>query len=288
MKRLLVLASLIYSLSTNAQSLLLVQSATVNNLYGNAIANALLRREKVDSIDVFHARTFAHDVSDYSRDALKKAVEAYLQQAKPSEVLFVGERPEGLNMQIPSKYTPLLFGADSVNDVALRAASIYNPKWNKVYIVTGPSFNSKLREAEIAKWAEGLEVETFRVSTVLEYRKVLLDLQKQDTGTLVMNVFGLLDEWNQNVGYGELEDILLATNKRHLDVGICRDGFDTTFALGPTPEEAATRVIALYSSNLKSHISSCANLLRLKEKWLPVYRKTTGRFDVVIGGYDEI
>lgn len=284
MKGLWALASLIYCLTVDAQSLLVVQSATVHDLYGNSIVAQLLAVEREPHIFVFNARRFTYDTSAYSRESLKRVLKAAVERSKPSLILYLGE-PE-FDTGFPSKYSSVLIGADNFNTAALRAASSYNEKWAKTYIVTDSSALATLRLTELKTRLEGLDVEIHIVNTVLEYRKLLLDLQKEAVGTIVMNVFGLKDEWNNTVGYAELEKIMVATNRRHIDVGICRSGFKTALAVGPTPKEAASLAIASYNKPLNLHISSCANLSRLKSKpsWLSLYRKSMGKFDIVEGG----
>ncbi|MNG01789.1 hypothetical protein D3C84_847830 [compost metagenome] len=141
-----------------------------------------------------------------------------------------------------------------------------------------------MRLADLKKQLGEKKTEEFDVDTVLEFRTLLQKLQGEPKGTIVLNVFTLVDEWNSNVGYTEIEKLLVTANSRHLDVGICRTGFKTTFALGPTPSEAAVIAMGVYDQSSKSHISSCANLKRVKAKWLPVYRVSIGKFDIVEGG----
>lgn len=286
MKRLLASLSLIYVITVSAQSLLVVQSAQIHDLYGNSIVTALLETEGIEQVDVFHARLFTHDSSEYSRTNLKRVLKAHVERAKPAEILFLGEPV--IDVGVPYKYTPILVGSKSFNTTALTAARDYNPEWNKIYIVSGPSHVAQLRQANLQTHMDGFDVETFTVSTVADFQKRLLSLQDEPKGIIVLNAFTLLDEWKQDVGYAELEEILVSVNKRHLDVGLCRRKFDTALALGPTPEEAAALASSSYhvAENELPHISSCANLRRLSSKWLPVYRKSQGKFDIVVGGYD--
>lgn len=282
MKWLLVVGLLILCVTGNAQSLSVVQSAIVHDLYGNTIVSKMLTDEDDHMIDVLNVREFAHDNSSYSRDALTKVVRNWVGIRKPGLVLFLGE--PALDIGVPTKYSSVLFGGQTFNMVAVTAAADYNSKWDPIYIINGHSSLALLRYADLAKQLEGKKLEVFDVGTVLEYRTVIHNLQSEAKGTIVLNVFSLVDEWKNNVGFNEIESLLVTSNKRHVDVGICRSGFKTTFALGPTPAEAALLAMAAYNQPKKSHISSCANLDRVKANWLPVYRTSLGKFDLVEGG----
>ncbi|AGS82128.1 hypothetical protein O152_gp233 [Pseudomonas phage PaBG] len=284
MRRLLAIGSLIYCVMANAQSLLVVQSATVNDLYGNTIIAKILEDQNgsVDHIAVFNARQFTHDRSAHSREILSKVLRTYVEHSKPSALLFLGEPI--VDVGIPTQYSSVLIGSTSFNTTALKAASIYNKHWSPVYVISDNSVLANLRLQELRRQLDGIELDVTTVSTVIEYRQALLDLQDQPKGTLVLNAFSLLDEWQDSVGFAEIENLLVKTNRRHVDVGICRNGFKTTLAIGPTPAEAAALATAPYSQASNSHISSCANLSRVVPKWLGLYRATMGKYDIVEGG----
>lgn len=284
MRRLLAIGSLIYCVMANAQSLLVVQSSTVHDLYGNTIIAKILEDQHgaVDHVAVFNARQFSHDRSAHSREILAKVLKDYTEKSKPSLLLFLGE-PE-VPVGVPTKYSPVLTGPKTFNTTALKAASIYNKKWSPIYVISDDSILANLRLQELRQQLDGVELEVTAVSTVLEYRRALLELQDQPRGTVILNAFSLLDEWQEPVGYAEIEDLLVKTNQRHVDVGICRNGFKTTLAIGPTPEEAAALAMAPYNQASTSHISSCANLSRIVPKWLGLYRATMGKYDTVEGG----
>lgn len=284
MKRLLALGSLIYCLTVNAQSLFVVQSATISDLYGSTIVAKILENENgaTDRIGYFNARQFTHDRSAYSRGLLAGVLRENIKLAKPKIILFLGEPV--VEVGVPVKYSSVLVGAASFNSVALKAASIHNKKWSSVYVVSDSSILANLRLQELRGQLKDVEVDVRVVSTVLEYRDVLLKLQREPTGTLVLNAFTLLDEWKEPVGYDEIEQLLVATNRTHVEVGICRRGFKTAFALGPTPMEAANLAMLPYIQQSKTHISSCANLHRSMTLWPEVYRATMGKYDIVEGG----
>jgi len=278
----LVVASLILCSTVNAQSLSVVQSATIHDLYGNTIIQKMLANEDDHMIDVLNVREFSHDNSAYSRDSLTNVVKAWVEKRKPDLVVFLGE--PALNIGFSTKYSSVLFGGETFNMVAATALGAYNPKEKAIYIITDKSALAALRLADLKKQLGDNTPEVFDVDTVLEFRKLVQKLQGEPKGTIVLNVFTLVDEWNANVGYTEIEKLFVTANSRHLDVGICRTGFKTTFALGPTPGEAAILAMAAYDQPSKPHISSCANLKRVKAKWLPVYRASIGKFDIVEGG----
>lgn len=282
MKWVLVVASLILCSTVNAQSLSVVQSATIHDLYGNTIIQKMLTNEDDHMIDVLNVREFSHDTSTYSRDSLTGVVKAWVEKRKPDLVIFLGE--PALNVGVSTKYSSVLFGGETFNMVAATALGTYNPKQSAIYIITDNSALAALRLADLKKQLGDTKPEVFDVDTVLDFRKLVQTLQGEPKGTIVLNVFTLVDEWNANVGYTEIEKLLVTANSRHLDVGICRTGFKTTFALGPTPSEAAVIAMAAYDQPSKPHISSCANLTRVKAKWLTVYRASLGKFDIVEGG----
>lgn len=284
MKRLLALGSLIYCLTVNAQSLFVVQSATISDLYGSTIVAKILEKENgsTDRIGYFNARQFTHDRSPYSRELLARVLRENIALAKPKIVLFLGEPV--VDVGIPVKYSSVLVGSTSFNTVALKAASIHDKKWSSIYVISDASILANLRLQELRDQLKGVKFDVREVSTVIEYRDVLLTLQSEPRGTLVLNAFTLLDEWNEPVCYDEIEQLLVATNRNHVEVGICRRGFKAAFALGPTPKEAATIAMLPYSQQSKTHISSCANLHRSMAMWPEVYRATMGKYDLVEGG----
>lgn len=277
-----LLLTIISCLSAHAQGLLIIQSAAISDLYGNSIATYILETKETESdyVTVFRSRNFSHDRSERSRDVLTGVISSYVEEAKPTEILVLGNPVLALGM--PAIHHPILSGSQFFNNSALEAAPSFNVDWAPVYMISGRSVIESLRRQTVLDNVDR-GVNVVYVDTVQQYHKALLNLQKEPRGTLILNVFSVLDEWQQPVGYDTIEEIAVKTNTRHLDVGVCREGFKTALALGPTAREAAIMAMSSYSSEA-THISSCANLRRLNRYWPGVYKATSGRYDLVEGG----
>lgn len=266
-------ASLIYCMTTNAQDFMLVQSNTIHNLYGNAIATRLV---KARPLAVFNARDFAFDRSVHSRTVLGATIKDISKDAAVKTVIYLDE-PKGTT-GLRELHVQLLSTSTEFNDASLRAARLTNEDWTPVYVI---SEQTKTAAARFA-WLETNKQSPvqYKVQTIAELRSTVFALNKEPMGTLVLNAFTLLDEWNKPVGYARIERELLAANTKHVEVGVCTPGFTTAYAIGPSAVDAAQSIEAAISGKTKARIGSCVNLKRASAR-PDVYRSVMGSFDLV-------
>lgn len=289
MKWLLAMSSIIYAMSATAGDLLIVQSHVLTQLYGSSIVTHILHEQqalnpKSDiAIEVIHNRTFTFDSSPYSRDSWTKYLSRFVGEHKPKQVLFLGEDPVDLGPDVKVSASGVLSDAEKLNTTALTANFDYDNTRNKLYVINGISKRSQLRAKALIAKVPQLEATEYSVRTEKELRVLLLKLNSEPKGTLLLNVFQLQDEWGDVIDFKRIEDIFMRVNNRHVEVGICTNGFRTEFAIGPTAKEAG--FLAITSDKQQPYASSCANLRRLSETYgMDIYLKSMGKFDIVEGG----
>lgn len=273
-RQLLAAVSIIYCLTLNAQELL-VQSSVVSDLYGNSIATYFIREQDKNYMPVFNARQFAFDSSVHSRNSLRTALLHHSERLGVDTLIYLGEPM--LNTGLNEVYVPMPPPTE-FNDIALRAAQTANPRNTNVYVINDNSYGSRSRKV---LFAADLDLEHYHVRTLQELRLLMRELDSLPRGTVVLNAFSLLDDWNKPVGFAQVEREFVQSNTKHVEVGVCRPGFRTAFALGPSSSEAALIAYAYVYGLPRPTFGSCVNLERAVSRWSSVYRATMGQYDEV-------
>ena len=252
-----------------------MQSSVVSDLYGNSTATHFIREQELEIMFVFNARHFAFDTSVHSRNSLRSALLHHSERLGAKTLIYLGEPV--LNTGLNEIYVPLIPPTE-VNDIALRAAQIANPRNYRIYVINDDSYSSRSRKV---LFASDLDVEHFHVSTLQELRMLMRELNQQPQGTVVLNAFSLLDDWNKPAGFTTVEREFVQSNTKHVEVGVCRPGFRTAFALGPSVSEIALLAHAYVHNLPRPSLGSCVNLERAVSRWSSVYRATMGLYDEV-------
>ncbi len=146
-------------------------------------------------------------------------------------------------------------------------------KGDPVYILQG---KTKL-EDERSKLFSNLnpKPQVFPIRTMHDLSKTLVALKKQPPGFLILDVFGVTDEWGDKRSYLAIEETVLSHRLPHVEVGICYRGFKTALALGPTYSQEDAALITQH----KNSSSICANLDRLRALGrLDLYIQSAGKF----------
>lgn len=118
--------------------------------------------------------------------------------------------------------------------------------------------------------------ENFTVTSEFELRKVVTDLNTREKGFIFINAFSLTDVWGNRMSYDAIEKVIVETNRKHLEIGICRNNFRSAYAVGPTPDELDSIIEGAKSTRL------CANLNRLRHlRSVDHYKKHAGKFHFV-------
>jgi hypothetical protein len=98
-----------------------------------------------------------------------------------------------------------------------------------VYVVSDTSSVSRSRLLYISSQ---VAVESFTVFTASELRNTISTLQSYSEGVIVINTFRITDEWNAQLTYYDIEHIVVTSNNKHIDIGVCGPRFQTSFAVG--------------------------------------------------------
>lgn len=143
----------------------------------------------------------------------------------------------------------------------------YGYKTNWIFVKPSPNFIDRTypvysinTHSDLSK-SRMIESTAYYVETEYELRQVLSSLNKKPAGYLYINAFDIMDGWSQHLGYKEIEQIVVATNSRHADIGVCWPHFKTAFAVSPTVEEMKS----LFLGNSITATTYCASIGRLKK-----------------------
>lgn len=241
-----LLITLIYLYSLAAQSSdLIVQSRAITDLYGRAYINAF----NVKDVIILERQARQNDVAH--------AVSTYVKEQSITNVIMLGQF-YSINEQ---RHVPILTQFKLPDFIAK----------GPVYVLNGTSKLEQIRGAEIEKQAKVNAV--FTVKTEYDLRKALAAFRSLPTGYIIINVFTILDNWEEKHSFKYIEDIVIASRLKHIEVGVCYPGFKTAMAVGPTIDDVQ-KVLQGESST-----SICASLDRLhKLDRMEAYSQQSGNF----------
>jgi len=241
----LVLATLIYWYSAVIGATeLYVQSKAISDLYGTVFL------EKLDAKNVVFLERQAKPKE------VEHAVHEYAAAHKFDHITVIGQR-----QNLEGTYLPVL--------TQFEVPPILNGM--PVYLLQG---KSRL-EQDRKKLFEHLKPEEFLVTNDYDLRKALVALRSKNPGFVVINVFSILDAWNDKRSYKMIEETVIAHHNRHVEVGVCYPGFKTALAVGPTTDPLDVQTVIAQGKSA----SVCANLdrLRLLDR-LDLYTQSAGKF----------
>lgn len=248
MVRYLITLIYLYGLtfSLNAQSVdLVVQSKAVSDLFGTSIIDHLGIKDAI----LLERQARQPDVA--------QVVKTYVKSEKIDNVILIGQFYDVGE----TKHIPVFTQFKIPNDFFTEP----------VYVLQGASKLEEERRNVIDKQVK--ITRTFSVETEYDLRKAMTELRNLPKGFVFINVFSLKDNWGEKRSYKTIEEIVVNSNVRHVDVGICYDGYRTALAVGPTPED--TEVIAKGENST----SICASLSRLVSLGrTDLYKQKTGSF----------
>ena len=90
---------------------------------------------------------------------------------------------------------------------------------------------------------------------------------------MIINVFSIRDNWGEKHSFKYIEDLVIDSRLKHIEVGVCYPGFKTALAIGPTIDDVQ-KVLKGESST-----SMCASLERLHTlDRMEVYSQQSGNF----------
>lgn len=241
-----LLITLIYLYSLTAQSTdLVVQSRAITDLYGRAYISAF----DVKDVIILERQARQNDVAH--------AVSAYVKEQTITNVILLGQFYE-LKEQ---RHVPILTQFKLPDFIAK----------GPVYLLTGTSKLEQIRGAEIEKQAKVNA--SFTVKSEYDLRKAMASFRSLPTGYVIINLFSLRDNWGEKYSYKYIEDIVVSSRLKHLEVGVCYPGYKTALAVGPTIDDVQ-KVLKGESST-----SVCASLDRLHSlDRMEVYSQQSGNF----------
>lgn len=233
----------LYSLITCAGTLV-VQSHAVTDIYGSELALNAGYKDVVFLDRVMRPQDVTH------------AINSFTLAEKYTDVILLG---------------PTLAIDNSRRYPVLTMFQLNKVIAGNVYVLQG---KGTLESARLATIKEQVEVtEVLQVQTEQDLRKAMLVLNRKEKGFLIINAFYLRDNWNKYLTFPAIEKLVVGLNKTHVDVGICREGFQSALAVGPTSTEAALVLRGVKSTSI------CASLERLKKLGsMELYDQLTGTF----------
>lgn len=245
MKRLLA-ATLIYVMPAIAD-IKVIQSASIYSTYGlNAI---VLYANEVGPIHSMSAPDLSKS-SLYERDAIRAVLAVDWQSAKALDFKVGEER--------------LTIDAVTFNGTVLNNAAVPG-----VFLI---SDRSRLAEWRHRLIANTTEVTERKIDSVQDLRQVLHELKYTEPTTVVLNAFRIYSDFGRIVTYGSIESVVTSYTLNHVVVGVCRKGFQTPYALGPSERDLVNALKGVPT------ISSCVKISAVKD----------GTYSRTKGGYDEV
>lgn len=241
-----LLMSLIYLYSMTAfASDLIVQSRAITDLYGRTFISAL----NISDVIILERQARQRDVSH--------AVTTYVKDKDIANVIMLGQFysiNETRHIPILTQFTLPKFIAKG-----------------PVYVISGSSKLEQKRGDEIERQAKVNA--TFPVKTEYDLRKALIEIRNLPTGYVIINVFSVIDNWGEKLSFKFIEDVVIESRMKHIEIGVCYPGFKTALAIGPTVDDV-DKVLKGESST-----SLCASLERLHRlDRMEVYSQQSGNF----------
>ena len=164
---------------------------------------------------------------------------------------------------------PLGEEALTLPNIKVNATVLTFKKNRPIYVISDSSRLAVWRQEVISNYSE---IEVFEVSTIQGLRQALHDINDFEPATVLINAFSIVGDYGHALNYGTIELHVMGYRTKHEVVGVCRKGFQTPYAFGPSEQD----VVNALQDN--TSLSSC---VKLTSVGTDTYAKTRGRYDEV-------
>ena len=164
---------------------------------------------------------------------------------------------------------PLGEEALALSNVKVNVTVLTFKKNRPIYVISDGSRLAAWRQEVISKYSE---IEVFEVATIQGLRQALHDINDFEPSTVLINAFSIVGDYGHILNYGTIELHVIGYRTKHEIVGVCRKGFQTPYAFGPSEQD----VVNALQGN--TSLSSCVKLTAVGTD---TYAKTRGRYDEV-------
>lgn len=240
-------------------SVYIVQSKYLSSIYNTSIGHALKHLRPNEDIRILSVRDFNRDVYTTSKQVTEETIRN--KAAKYDNLVLLGHDVSLIRSQgKASIYIPILLdqietgimGPASPSSILRGIADARNftqLMGRHVYILSDPSSISRLRlSLFLAELREDKDVivTSKMLESVSDLRNTLRSLNKEPQGTIINNVFNLVDEDDfRDVPMQVADEIISNINTRHVEVSILKPGLQTAMGFGALPAKIAILVDAL-------------------------------------------
>lgn len=157
----------------------------------------------------------------------------------------------------------------ALSNVKVNVTVLTFKKNRPIYVISDGSRLATWRQEVISKYSE---IEVFEVATIQGLRQALHDINDFEPSTVLINAFSIVGDYGHILNYGTIELHVMGYRTKHEIVGVCRKGFQTPYAFGPSEQD----VVNAMQGN--TSLSSCVKLTAVGTD---TYAKTRGRYDEV-------
>ena len=252
MKALVAIVTLIYSMTAVANSDFrepdkVVQSFSMHSIHGNRALEKYA--ELVGPVRILNV-PYLRRSSLWERNALLNLLSKDWSTAKALD-------------------SPLGEEALTLPNVKVNATVLTFKKNRPIYVISDSSRLASWRQEVVSKYSE---IEVFEVATIQGLRQALHDINDFEPATVLINAFSIVGDYGHILNYGTIELHVMRYRTKHEIVGVCRKGFQTPYAFGPSEQD----VVNALQGN--TSLSSCVKLTAVVTD---TYAKTRGRYDEV-------
>lgn len=258
MRALLLLLSLMCG-SVSAESIYVVQSKNISSIYEDSVAQALKRLRPEADIRVLMVRDFHRDRFSLSKEITERMI---LRRAAEYDNLILlgydvsflqieGKTPLYIPVLVdnaisgnlgPASPSSLLHGIEVAREHTTLLGS-------SIYILSDSSNLSQLRSSEFKERLvldKSIRLKEITVKSASELRGVLVDLNTDEQGVIVNNVFSLLDDDTYyDLNMRDVDEIISDINRKHVEVSVLKSGLTTAIGFGVLATDIAEAIDAI-------------------------------------------
>jgi len=248
---------------------LIIQPYYVKDIYGSEITSHLPFK-----VSVLTLRNFEHD---RYRDSRYYALQRVYKKADVLNrpVFIIGDKlpdVKGSYLSIFRDKTCQCYtlGKSTVYDdhkPLRKALSILES--NKIYVISDGSEIAKYREDAVQTIMREVnaDVEIKHIHSAVELRALLVALNKETRGVLVINAYDIADDSGERLYYRSIESVVTNFNKLHLEIGVYRANHPSALAIGLDPADISAVIVSLLQGKAipEAKVKSSVNVKRLSQ-----------------------
>lgn len=238
-----------------AESIYVVQSKTITDIYSDSIVKSLKMLRPNDQIEALFVRDFNQDRFSESKRITREAVRdkaeghdnlivigydvsfLFSEEENPIQIPVLVDFPEGASG--PASPSSIISEVRDALDYTSASRGV-------VYVLSDSSNISRLRLRQFRSQLDedkNIQLVTAQVMSTSDLRGQLISLNKRTRGVLINNVFSIVDDDNfDEVNIEGVDRMISEINTEHVEVGVLKPNQNLALGLGAQATDIAIAI----------------------------------------------